>query len=66
VHPGNQGHPCQGCQANAALNQGTAIACEGAEGGMRIRNYWIPVKGAHDVYIHGYATLGSLPLRIIP
>ena len=24
VNP-NQGHPCQGCQANAALNQGTAL-----------------------------------------
>jgi hypothetical protein len=57
---------CEGCQANAALNQGTAIACEGARDGKRIRDYWIPVKGARDVYVHGCATLGSLPLPIVP
>lgn len=66
VHPANQGHVCPGCQANAALNQGTAIACEGAQGRKRIRNYWIPVKGARDVYVHGYATLASLPLPVVP
>ena len=60
-----QGRVCQGCQANAALNQGRAIACEGAQGGKRTRDYWIPVKGARDVYIHGYATLGSSPLPIV-
>ena len=65
VHPGNQGHPCQGCQANAALNLGTAIACDGAHDGKRVRDYWIPVKGARDVYIHGFATLGSSPLPIV-
>ena len=60
-----QGHVCPGCQAIAALNQGTAIACEGVQDGKRIRDYWIPVKGARDVYIHGYATLGSSPLPVV-
>jgi hypothetical protein len=60
-----QGHVCQGCQANAALDQGTAIACEGARDGMRIRDYWIPVKGARDVYVHGHATMGASPLPIV-
>jgi hypothetical protein len=65
VHP-NQGHVCPGCQANAALDQGIAIACDGAQGGNRIRDYWIPVKGACDVYVHGYATLGASPLPVVP
>jgi hypothetical protein len=65
VHPANHGHACVGCQADAALDQGTAIACEGAQAGKRIRNYWIPVKGAPDVYVHGYAILGSSPLPIV-
>lgn len=64
VH-GSRAHVCQGCQADAALDQGSAIACEGIEGGKRIRNYWIPVKGVPDVYVHGYATLGSSPLPVV-
>jgi hypothetical protein len=66
VHPENQGRACRGCQAHAALDRGTAIACDGLEGGKRIRNYWIPVKGTRDVYVHGYATLGSSPLPVLP
>jgi hypothetical protein len=64
VH-GDRGHVSQGCQADAALDQGTAIACDGLERGRRIRNYWIPVKGVSDVYVHGYATLGSSPLPVV-
>ena len=60
-----QGHACQGCQANAALKQGASVACEGELGGKRIRGYWIPVKGASDVYIHGYTTL-SAALPVAP
>ena len=59
ANPTAQGHACQGCQANVALKQGTTIACEGELGGKRIRGYWIPVKGASDVYIHGYTTLNA-------
>ena len=66
ANPAAHGRVCQGCQANAALDRGTAIACEGAKDGKRIRDYWIPVKGARDVYVHGYATLGSLPLPVVP
>lgn len=65
VHPAHRG-VCPGCQANAALDQGRAIACDGAEGGRRVRNYWIPVKGAQDVYVHGYATLGASALPVLP
>ena len=64
VHAANRG-VCPGCQANAALDQGTAIACDGAQDGKRVRDYWIPVKGAPDVYVHGYATLGASPLPIV-
>jgi hypothetical protein len=65
VHPANRGRVCPGCQAEAALDQGTAIAFDGTSGGNRIRDYWIPVKGARDVYVHGSATLGSSPLPIV-
>jgi hypothetical protein len=65
ANPASQGHVCPGCQAHAALDQGTAIVCEGAREGKRIRDYWIPVKGARDVYVHGCATLGSSPLPIV-
>jgi hypothetical protein len=65
VNLASQGRVCQGCQAHAALDQGTAIACDGALDGKRIRDYWIPVKGVCDVYVHGHATLGSSPLPIV-
>jgi hypothetical protein len=66
ANPAALGQVCQGCQAHAALDRGTAIACEGVQGGRRIRDYWIPVKGERDVYVHGSATLGSSPLPIVP
>jgi hypothetical protein len=66
VNPAKQGRVCPGCQAEAALNRGTAIACDGAHDGKRVRDYWIPVKGARDVYVHGHATLGSSPLPVVP
>lgn len=59
MNPAAGGHACQGCQANAALKQRSTITCEGDLGGRRIRGYWIPVKAADHVYIHGYTTIGA-------
>jgi hypothetical protein len=59
------GHACKGCQANAALRQGSAIACDGELLGKRIRGYWLPVKGATDVYVHGYSSLDPAPLAVV-
>jgi hypothetical protein len=61
LNPAANGRACQGCQANAALKQGTTVTCEGDLGGKRLRGYWIPVQGTSDLYIHGYTTIGSAP-----
>lgn len=48
---------CRSCRANDALKAGSSIACDGDYSGRLIRGYWIPLKGASDVYIHGYTPL---------
>lgn len=55
----SNGHTCQGCQANAALKQGTSVTFEGDYNGKRIRGYWIPLKDSTEVYVHGYTTVGA-------
>jgi hypothetical protein len=44
---------CKGCQADQALDMGTAITCSCRLAGKRSDGYWIPLKGSREVYVHG-------------
>jgi hypothetical protein len=59
-----EGGVCKGCQADRALQTGTAISCSCRSAAARGHGYWIPLKGSREVYVHGF-TSGSSALPVL-